>query len=388
MIEIPKGSENYGTNSINDRDRFTGWRIIRRRVISPGGVTLDALSTSRWGSIVDGAGLSNAPVPRNTDATEPGYQRHAPNSGPTNDNYWALIGLTYVDSFTPAFYWGGDDWSDDTQFFEVFYSLPSYYRTGWNTSGTRVEAILHLQQKEVWFWRPNNLPPLTMDCKLHYDFTQLNCWNGTTAVNDLSGFGNSGIVRIGNTAATPGWGQLAYSSASPWCGTIGMDDTYHVYVPSNIGITSNLTVEYIGKVASGNTSYIYNASGITLQNYNGSNTWASPGVFGTTNGTPTTNNHIVYCIGNQVTGTATYKIYELNNTGGGVNYQVLSSGGAPSTAFANIGSGLLVGNGGSNITGYDGDMNAFRLWAGQVTDDEALILANHSEGVVSFGDNF
>ena len=384
MIVKPGGFDVYGTNTILNRDRFTGFRIIRRRIVVGEGNILDGLSTPRWGD----ESYSNALVKRNSSATEPTYQTGTPANGSVLPTAWVLIGVGTYETLTPHYWVGGNNWFSDTEFFDVFYKLPDVYRVGWNPSGTRMDAIEQLQDKGIWFWRPDNLPPLTIQCQLNYEFQQKECWDGGNIVNDLTGNSHNGVMKAGVTPSSPGFGQLPYSSIQPWCGTWPADGTYKIEVQGNLGITGDLTIEYIGKFTgptSNNTGGIVSYSGVNLQNYNGSSTWAMNGVFTATNGTPNINNHVVVTLRGS---SNSYSVYALNNQSGGYNYQTITAGtsGIPGyiSSFANVGSGVEVGFAGSN-TEWDGEMNCFRMWAGPVSDQEAKILANHSQGVVSFG---
>ena len=387
MIIKPLGFNVYGTNLVADRDQFTGFRIIRRR--SADGIAyLDALSTIRWGDETYPAAL----VKRNTattgaNVTEPNYQTGTPANGSVLPIAWALIGVEEYDTLTPHYWNGNFNWFSDSAFFEVFYNLPERYRIGWN-NGTRMDATELLQNNGLWFWRPDNTPPLTIECKLNYEFQQKECWDGGTIVNDLSGNGASGIMRAGALASSPGWGQLPYTTLQPWCGTWPAEGTYKVDVVSNVGITNNLTIEYIGKftgTTTNNTGAIVSWSGVSFQNYNGSSTWGFSNLFGATNGTPTVNNHIVLTLRGNAN---SYSCYAMNNASGGLTRQTIAAGTAAQAGLvatlANVGSGVSVGYGGSN-TEWDGEMNCFRMWDGPVSDQEARILQNHSQGVVSFG---
>lgn len=386
MINKPLGFYTYGMGWYDDTvgsgyyNRFDGFRICQ--VVNSNGDPGDsysALSTSRWR--VPGAytiSLSEG---------EPEFQWATPADGGGGDSPWAVMGTTEtlgisndasLDNTNPA-WWCGQDFEDDDDLFGVINSLPFNQINGNSYSSdtySRDQLVQETYKNGFWIWRRDNLPPLTQSCLLSYEFENEECWASEEGeVFDLSGNGNTGTII--SAVTEPAWTAWPADASAPYCGVFPMQKANKIQIQNDIETTnSKCTYEWLGKVtdATNYNNYVFQTENSVFFRQNPAGTeWDFSSKIQATSPDCMLPNHSTLAIDYQ-----SQTAYLWCGNSGGWS-QAGWSNGINSSIYGEVGADFTIGGLGSSGYHYDGDMNMFRIWDGNLNATQAEILWYHSQ---------
>ena len=357
-----KLDQSYGIDT-----SFNGWRIL---------TTIDdlysldrlACTTSRWAEY--GNDLTNV-INRAEDLSDTEGYIVSRAGG---------LSTTAGSNTTPTF-WRISDMFNDSTVVQRILELP-YFTTMGNTpigttSGDRDALVLQIYQAGFYIWMNHLRPPINETLRLNYEFDDSNCWasTGATAINDLENSYN-GVINGTN----PGWGNEVIPGSGgyyPYLGTFPGNNNGYIEVNSAITIGSGVTFEFIAAAsATGSIETIMNSSNNFIK-FEGGGTGGSINWNGELNYTTlyqTARYHYIFT-GRDNTDISQLYINGYNSATGTCSTDMTSwTSGA--RLFSNLSSGEKLQTG-----GYCG---SFRVWDGDMSSDQALILYLHSIGKVTY----
>lgn len=309
--------------------------------------------------------------------------RYGLGSSNSNIKNFLIMGIASIHSTSTiplgeeVVYWSGANYNNDSVYIQILLSLPWFTLLG-NTpvSTTDRDALtLQIYQAGMWIWRDGNLPPISKNVLFNFQFDDGHCYdNGAGPMRSQP----PNLITGSVNGTTTNMYNVASESNNPWMGTWTNDGNGYINIANTLTPSADeLTHEWIGKRndTSGN-EYISDArnGGGTwlLSEYSGFDfNWSNQLQVNNSNGY---NKRHWGCVtaNNAANFSAMYYGSESSNTWDG---QIGTGTCTPS--MVNIGANFRIGTRYTDSGRWNGYMGMYRIWDGQLSNNQAEICWLH-----------